>query len=74
MPQTSMGIYTLFNKRAIRQNSTQCVAVLQCYSSQNDGTKVKSNTYIYIYYNIYKYKVEFEYRNTLLENCNTVTA
>ena len=48
--------------------------VLQCYSSKNDGTKVKSNTYIYIYYNIYKYKVEFGYRNTLLENCNTVTA
>ena len=49
MPQTSMGIYTLFNKRAIRQNSTQCVAVLQCYSSKNDSRKIKSNTYIYIY-------------------------
>ena len=57
-----------------RQNSTQCVAVLQCYSSKNDGSKVKNDIYIYIYYNIYKYKGDFGYRNTLSDNCNTVTA
>ncbi len=57
-----------------RQNSTQCVAVLQCYSSKNDGSKVKNDIYIYIYYNIYKYKGDFGDRNTLSDNCNTVTA
>ena len=66
-----------FNTILIEDTKTQikkCATALQRYSSKNDSRKIKSNTYIYIYYNIYKYKVDFRDRNTLSDNCNTVTA
>ena len=53
---------------------TLSVTALQRYSSKNDCAKIKSNRYIYIYYNIYKYIGMFGDNDNQFENCNTVTA